>query len=114
MYVIPSITVVIVFSVLSFCHIKRHIIDNGDVVRNVVIIMITICVFSVVLRFLPVFKQLLMFFSIDVPNGFNFVLNYSIELNYPLFYDLNHFCSQDYNEIPSEAHQVFKPQETLW
>ena len=34
-YLVPSVTIVIVFSVLSFRHVKRHIIDNGDVVRNV-------------------------------------------------------------------------------
>ena len=49
-------------------------------------IMITISVSSIVLRLLPVFNQALVFlFSNYSVNGINFVLNYSIDLNFPFF-----------------------------
>ena len=83
MYLVPTAILVSVFSVLSFRYVKQHIIDNGDVVRNVFKIMITITVSSVVFRLLPVINALL--FLIGTPTNIDFAVNYSIELNYPLF-----------------------------
>ena len=87
MFVVPSVTLITVFSVLSFRYVKRHTIDNGDVVRNVFIIMITIS--SVVLRFLPILNIFLFF--IDNPTTIDWILTYSIELNYPFFLILTIF-----------------------
>ena len=89
MYVLPTVILVTVFSVLSFRYVKRYILENGDVVRNVFKIMITITVSSVVFRFLPVINALL--FIIGSPTNIDFVVNYSIELNYPLFLILTIF-----------------------
>ena len=83
MYIVPTAILVTVFSVLSFRYVKQHIINNGDVVRNVFKIMITITVSSVVFRLLPVINVL--WFLIGTPTNMDFAVNYSIELNYPLF-----------------------------
>ena len=83
MYVVPTAILVTVFSVLSFRYVKRYILENGDVVRNVFKIMIIITVSSIVFRFLPLINALL--FLIGNPTNIDFVVYYSIELNYPLF-----------------------------
>ena len=100
MYIVPAVTIVTVFSALSFRYVKRHTIDNGEVVRDVLIIMITITTSSIVLRFLPIVNLFL--FLVDNPTTIDWILVYSIELNYPFFLILTIFVHK------SVRKQLFK------
>ena len=87
-FFIPSVTIVIVFSVLSFRYVKKHTINNVDVtvVKSVLKIMIIVTVSTVVFRVLPTIN---IFFAL--PYSIDWLLTYTIELNFPLFLFLTIF-----------------------
>ena len=85
-FFIPSVTIVIVFSVLSFRYVKKHTINNVDVVKSVLKITIIVTVSAVVFRILPTLSTFT-----GLPYSFNFLLSFSIELNFPLFLFLTIF-----------------------
>ena len=81
--IIPSVSTVILFSILSYKYVKRHTIENGKVAKSVLLIMIFITISVVIFRFLPVVNALLQI-SGNV-TALSWSLNYSLELSYSLY-----------------------------
>ena len=82
-FFVPSVVIVVIFSVLTYRYVNRHTIENKKVVRNIVTIMILITTSLVVFR-LPVILDYLL-----VEESTNeltyFALAYTAEINFPIF-----------------------------
>lgn len=85
--VFPSIVTVIVFSILSYKHIKQNVIENGGVLKSSQKIFISIVVAFVIFRIIPVFIVFvpLVNFDANVSAAFFFSAVYSVELSYPIY-----------------------------
>ena len=81
---LPSFTTVAVFSALTYRHVKRNTIDNENVVKSVLKVMIFNTVTAVFFRFLPATTFFFRFDDELLLVAVSWTINYSSELVYPL------------------------------
>ena len=86
--VLPSLLLVIIFSILSYRTLKNGLIQNPSVIQSVVLVSILMIVVTVLFRM----PQILLFFTRHARTGsegyvafLNFTVLYSAEINYPIY-----------------------------
>ena len=85
---LPSLLLVIIFSILSYRTLKKGLTQNPSVIQSVVLVSILMIVVTVLFRM----PQILLFFTRHARTGsddyvtlLNFTAVYSSEVNYPLY-----------------------------
>ena len=84
--IIAATVIVGVFSCLTVKYLKKNVIQNKVVVRNIQVIMVAMITSIIVFRFLPIVNFVVQG-PISTEEGavVSWLLNYSSELSYPLF-----------------------------